>query len=253
MVAYYDMQKKYIELRFIVAYLYVMPRKPAFIHPLRKVREATRRTQKEFANLVGRSTPTIQSIENGKLALSDELAQLIFIATGADPTELKKGRRGRAIGWKNRAPYTSATYEEWIAVHFKSSDDDAIGLAAQIKDWIEVLLLAASKKGGRKLWTVYYSLIMWLQNAPEDFEVRPLIDIVLRQWTVTRKVAAIVADLRDKDEIEEAKRWGFIDHKSLSPKETVTLQQSFYPVWAPATALRKESGVVEQDWESRYE
>ena len=51
-------------------------------HPLAVLRQIVGITQKELANLVGKSAATIQAIELGKLALSEELALKIALETG---------------------------------------------------------------------------------------------------------------------------------------------------------------------------
>ena len=54
-------------------------------HPLAILRTTIGLTQKEMADLVNRAPSTIQSVELGKLPLSEDLAMLIAEATGVDP------------------------------------------------------------------------------------------------------------------------------------------------------------------------
>ena len=54
-------------------------------HPLAILRTTIGLTQKEMADLVDRTPSTIQSVELGKLPLSEDLAMLIAEATGVDP------------------------------------------------------------------------------------------------------------------------------------------------------------------------
>jgi len=53
-------------------------------HPLAILRTTIGLTQKEMADLVQRSTRTIQAVELGQLPLSEDLAKLIAEATGVD-------------------------------------------------------------------------------------------------------------------------------------------------------------------------
>jgi transcriptional regulator with XRE-family HTH domain len=64
---------------------YVFPMRPSpFRHTLAVLRTAIGLTQKEMAALVDRAARTIQSIELGKLPLSEDLAMTLAQATGVD-------------------------------------------------------------------------------------------------------------------------------------------------------------------------
>jgi transcriptional regulator with XRE-family HTH domain len=88
-------------------------------HPLAILRTTIGLTQKEMANLVDRTPSTIQSVELGKLPLSEDLAMLIAEATGADAGWLLEGnpdtppRKGiTAMGMgAGTGSYTRADYE----------------------------------------------------------------------------------------------------------------------------------------------
>src|ERR1039458_4674383 len=86
------------------AYIYAMPKRPKFVHPVRAVRQAVgeslgkKLTQPAFARMVGVSAATIQSVELGRLALSPDLANRIFVLTGAEPRSLIK-RGGKPRDW----------------------------------------------------------------------------------------------------------------------------------------------------------
>jgi transcriptional regulator with XRE-family HTH domain len=69
-------------------------RRSALAHPLAVLRTTIGLTQKEMAGLVGRAARTIQSVELGKLALSEDLAMLIAEATGVDAGWLLEGDPG---------------------------------------------------------------------------------------------------------------------------------------------------------------
>src|SRR6266568_2284641 len=70
-----------------------MPREPKFVHPLRTVRAALKKSQPQFANMFGVSASYIQAIELGQRKLSDELADAIMLRLGVDAESLKR-RRG---------------------------------------------------------------------------------------------------------------------------------------------------------------
>jgi transcriptional regulator with XRE-family HTH domain len=69
-------------------------------------------SQSAFAGLIGRSTPTVQAIENGRLAVSADLEAAIFVETGADIREMKKGKKGKALD-QNGQQYSSEFYKSW--------------------------------------------------------------------------------------------------------------------------------------------
>lgn len=66
--------------------------------------------QKGFAELLGKSVSTIQSLETGRLALSDETAKLICLETGASPGWLLDGKPGKPKG-VGGSPFTLEAFE----------------------------------------------------------------------------------------------------------------------------------------------
>jgi len=73
-----------------MCYVLIMRLSP-LLHPLAILRTTIGLTQKEMADLVHRTPSTIQSVELGKLPLSEDLAMLIAEATGVDPGWLLEG------------------------------------------------------------------------------------------------------------------------------------------------------------------
>jgi transcriptional regulator with XRE-family HTH domain len=81
-------------------------RTPARKHVLCILREILGLTQKQLAQLVGASRPTIQAIELGRLLLSDHLAQRVSEETGVSIHWLKANDLGRRPVNRSSRPYT---------------------------------------------------------------------------------------------------------------------------------------------------
>jgi len=69
-----------------------MARRPKFIHPLRSVRQALRKSQLQFAKMFGVSASYIQAVELGQRKLNDQLADAIMLRLGVDAESLKRKR-----------------------------------------------------------------------------------------------------------------------------------------------------------------
>lgn len=100
-------------------------------HPVAILRTLTGESQKTFAERVGKSVGTIQSIELGRLALSDDLAEVISNETGADLEWLKNGDPTKPAIDTIGEPYTRETFE---------------ACQAERKS-------AMGRKGGDRMWT----------------------------------------------------------------------------------------------------
>lgn len=80
-------------------------------HTLAVLRTFLGLTQKEMANILGCSTPTIQAIELKKLPLSDKLADRIRYETGIDLAWLLGGNPSAPMIGLANTPYTKETFE----------------------------------------------------------------------------------------------------------------------------------------------
>ncbi len=94
-------------------------RRSPLLHPVAVLRTTIGLTQKELGALVNRAARTIQSIELGKLALSEELAQRLAEATGIEAgwllegnpdTPPRKGLTADNLG-ASSGPYTRSDFE----------------------------------------------------------------------------------------------------------------------------------------------
>jgi transcriptional regulator with XRE-family HTH domain len=90
-------------------------RKSNFKHPLAILRTSIGLSQREMANLLECSAPAVQSIELGRLVLSDGLASRIADETGVDLGWLKKGDPSAPPIDRRGAPFTKPGFERWRA------------------------------------------------------------------------------------------------------------------------------------------
>lgn len=103
-------------------------------HPLATLRRLICLKQKEMADLIGCSLPTVQAIEYGKLKLSDKLATLISQKTGVDSFSLRAGLAAASlVGLRDHdgKPYTRKTYEHHQALLFAPAQD-SIGVQTDL-------------------------------------------------------------------------------------------------------------------------
>lgn len=130
-----------------------MPRPPKFIHPLRKLRKILGVSQSSLAEDLRVSTSTIQSIELGRLNLSENLAHRAFFMTGVDPNELMKGNVIFFITNKN---YDNKSHSLWKEFDFNNTKKSMI-------DRCEKILSIA--KDNDIDWKFFLSLSAWVIDA----------------------------------------------------------------------------------------
>ncbi|MCX6904154.1 MAG: helix-turn-helix transcriptional regulator, partial [Verrucomicrobia bacterium] len=144
-----------------------MPRKPRFIHPLRQLRACLGLTQTAFARLIGCSAPAIQRIENGTMPMSHRIAQNILQATGANPTELRAGRKGKALDIFGN-PYTKEYYDFYNS-QVPCSDETGQEYLCHLSRWIRLLLLASIRVGGPRTHALFFTLQELLEETARNF------------------------------------------------------------------------------------
>lgn len=112
-------------------------------------------SQLAFAAQVGCSPATIQSIELGRMTPGESLLARIRHYTGAEPTEIVKGKEGRAVTIHGQ-PYSKEWFEEWRR---RSLCADIPWATKRVKS----LLFEASHSG--KFPQIYESLIEWMGDV----------------------------------------------------------------------------------------
>jgi transcriptional regulator with XRE-family HTH domain len=169
-----------------------MPRKPRVTHPLREIRSALNMTQPAFAKLVGCKAISIQRIEGRTLRMSQKLADKILEATGANPAELRAGRK--AVDLFDR-PYTKQSYEtykDWLEKSQHSLDYYNFHLTR----FIQLLLISSERAGQAKLHSVVAALQNSFAKIADDFDLKKNIYGFLIERGHVRKRIYLVRDLR---------------------------------------------------------
>jgi transcriptional regulator with XRE-family HTH domain len=167
------------------------------------LRKLIKKSQSQFAAMIGVSIHTIISVENGRNQLSENLARRIEIATGAD-LRLRHKDQVAAVGG---GTFTKAAFEGWRA-RFSSDKHNAEGRFNEIKYWIELVLKAAAKPGKAgnrdRLPAVYMALTDWLAETRKAFKLEQEIDEVLEEEPHAIINVAYDFDnlMRDKKEFE---------------------------------------------------
>jgi len=136
-------------------------------HTLAVLRTLIGLTQKEMAQLLDCSTPTIQAIELGKLKLSLDLAQRVQFQTGVHPEWLLADDTSKPPVSGQDTPYTKATFDEMQAALMSPKRS---GTGTLVEFWrdrgmfmknvklLAILYAEAYKRG--KVPIVFYKCIM---------------------------------------------------------------------------------------------
>ena len=150
-----------------------MPRSPAFDHVVRKLRRIIGYTQAKLAAELGVSAIAIKRIENGNLALSNQMKRRLMIATGVDPGSLD-GKTPVFIGGSN---YTRETFE----IHRENSRTRKRGdETAELRDWHKVLLRQAAREmdalmdaavNANKFDMILYLWELWLRQTIKELRI----------------------------------------------------------------------------------
>jgi len=157
-----------------------MPTKSAHAQRMIQLRRIIKKSQSQFAAMIGVSIHTVISVENGRNQLSENLARRIEIATGADLRRRHKDEVAAVGGGQ----FTANTFEDWRA-RFSSDKKNAEARFNEIKFWIELLLRAAARsgRGGNRdrLPTVCMALTDWLAETRKAFKLEREIDEILEE------------------------------------------------------------------------
>jgi len=150
-----------------------MPRPPKFDHVVRKLRKIIRYTQARLAAELGVSEIAVKKIENGKLALSDQMKKRLMIVTGVDPTSLDR-KKPVFIG-------ESSYMREMFERHRENSRTRKTGdTTAELRDWHKALLRLAAKEmeaimgaamHANKMDLILYLWELWLRQTIKDLDL----------------------------------------------------------------------------------
>ena len=146
-----------------------MPRPVRHRHVLRDLRHAIKRTQAQFAKLIGVSRVYINKIENGQSPVSPALAVRVHVLTGISIDELNKGSAGKLIDHFGR-PYSAETFTWWQKKFRQPTEKDAAARARNLRWWTWILLRgAAIHHKGIAYNAVITALIQSLDTIRREF------------------------------------------------------------------------------------
>ena len=216
-----------------------------------RLRKIIKKTQPQFATMLGVSKDTIVSVENGRNRLTSRLAKRIYIATGALPSSLE-ANTGEVLAQDHATrgpvmPYTKDYFEHWrkTAMGVTDNDPESRDKAAEsmfdlTKDRIEVLLVAATRSGFTdrdRFPAVLQSLDEWIETTYHDFALATEVDAVIRERTYEKgKGSFTVGMVRQCIAAGGPYHFRFKDSKKLQDSDEVELEYEFYYKWTDEVA-----------------
>jgi transcriptional regulator with XRE-family HTH domain len=178
-------------------------------HNLARLRQRLNLGQKKMADVARCSTPTIQSIELGRLALSESLARRISAATGVGLRWLLDNDLSAPIVNRAGYPYLRLTFESRQAG--KAFGDNRLSrqsladFAAAFYGQIRAILSSASKRNFAEVAT--WRLGKFLDTCRREFgHDEGLIEMDESPYPNTRQVEAAIEVFRRYDRERTARR-----------------------------------------------
>lgn len=148
-----------------------MPRPPKFIHPVRTLRQELKKSQEQFAKMVGISASLLKKIELGQRNMSETLSLRIMSATGVTETSiLKKTGKPMLMG----LPYSGDFFKKFSGHDVDESARDYALIQPIAFAFFENSLAAACERGKLHAFLAAYNY--WLQNALDEFGIRETAD-----------------------------------------------------------------------------
>jgi transcriptional regulator with XRE-family HTH domain len=188
--------------------VYAKPMKP---NPLRTTISVVRNeigvTQQEFADLISKSRMTIQSLELGKLALSEKLALLISAKTGVSASWLLGNDPASPIVDMDGRPWTKESFEKRAGQAIESDGSFTVTIpyeqAPRSILYFHMLDLISN------LWPTYLSAVRSGKREILEFRLSEFIKGAREAFGVDRRADEIKAEhkiLNDPDITEVAKK-----------------------------------------------
>jgi transcriptional regulator with XRE-family HTH domain len=214
-----------------MGYFYLM-RKPKNETPLRQVRLASGRSQKEFAVYLGLNPHLYHSLELGRVKLTRDKANCIAQKTGVAPESLDPKTRRLALSMDG-GPYTKDSWKSW-------QDGRSWWPWQRVKDllqWTTFLCKIADQEG--RLAELCFELCDCLTKARDKFNLDSVVERELIRTKARMGFLCKYGDLRANREL--AQRMGFRDEDSKVPDDRVWNKVITYtPSWSPHSLLPPE-------------
>jgi transcriptional regulator with XRE-family HTH domain len=148
---------------------------------MRDLRQKIKRTQAQFAKLVGVSRVYINKIENGQIQISPSLAARVHAATGINIEELVKGSEGKLIDLLG-SPYEEGSFIRWRKRLTQPIEKNTTAQVRNFRWWTWILLRAAAvHHDGVAYNAVHMALFQSLSTIRRDFGLEETTDRLLRE------------------------------------------------------------------------
>jgi DNA-binding XRE family transcriptional regulator len=180
-----------------------------------KLRKIIGTSQTRFAAMIGVSKHTVISVENGRNLLSQNLAEKIEVATGAN---LKREKIQSPF---NDEDYTRADFARWHTQTHPSTEAVALQQFDLMKSLLKVIFLASAKSGlagnRYRLPAVSLSFRDWLNETRHSFKLETEMENFLEDETrhLSRHAMPIDSLLEKPTEAEEKLREFEIDFNRI--------------------------------------
>lgn len=190
-----------------------MPRPPRFDHPIRKIRRIIGYTQAKLAAELGVSEIAVKRVENGDLALSNQMKKRLMIATGVDPASLDR-KTPAGIG---ESTYTREMFER----HRENSRTRKRGdQTAELRDWHRVLLRQAAREmdalmdaavNANKFDMILYLWELWLQQTIKELDLSS-------GFLLAAKKAGLIRTVKGRKEVGSTTAFSLLQSKRSSSR-----------------------------------
>ncbi|SRR6266567_957822 len=201
-----------------------MRKQPKKLTPLRQVRLASDLTQKDFAARVGIKYDLYQSLELGRVPLTDDNAYRIHLTSGATPESLDHTRsRYARASHEAGAPYSKTSWISWQDDQLPYLDRYAADLSKDLVCWLLFLCRIASEEG--KSLKLHAILADALTDAKNACGLSKAVETDLRRRRHSLRLKYTYGELRKNPAL--AFSLGFKD-KDLRKGQTVTNDQVWH-------------------------
>lgn len=229
-----------------------MPRKPKFIHTVRRIREiAGFPNQRSFAEYLGISPALLLSIENGRRSLTNEMASRVHWLTGCSIGQLIDGHHDQPPRDDGGRPFTRAHFDahrEFLGEYAK--EDFLRSRVRAMAFWTWTLLRAArlrdlsgagrhgkSRRRPHTTLIVAHRAARALAEVAQEFELAPEIARVLRAYGEVKKFEEPDGPGDWRRQLRAVNKWRA--SKGKGPMKMADFQREcrkpnmMVPVWLP--------------------
>jgi transcriptional regulator with XRE-family HTH domain len=147
---------------------------------LPKLRRVIKKSQVQFAAMIGEDPKVIINIENGRRRLDGNVANKILFATGADAGVYYIGKTNRlqAVEGGN---YTHETFVNWRENYSGTDQKSLNDFFEKASDSLHLILRAAIKCGSPKnhLPALKRSFMDWCLDSVKNFQLKSSLDAII--------------------------------------------------------------------------